>query len=67
MLVKKKDREVLQDDHVLVVDTDLPPGTYTLSVGMYNFSTMARLPVVGPDGEPLGDDRVILDQVIVAP
>jgi hypothetical protein len=62
-----RDREVLQDDHQLVIAGDLPPGTYTLSAGMYDFSTTARLPAVGPDGERLDDDRIFLGQMIIQP
>jgi predicted membrane-bound mannosyltransferase len=62
-----RDREVLQDDHTLLIDTDSPLGMYTLSVGMYDFQTITRLPVIGPDGERLGDDRVSLGQVVIEP
>ncbi|MCP4537064.1 MAG: YfhO family protein [Chloroflexi bacterium] len=38
---------------------DAPPGTYQLAVGMYDH-TVTRLQVIGPDGQRLPDDRVIL-------
>jgi hypothetical protein len=38
---------------------DVPGGTYRLAVGFYD-STLARLPAIGPDGQPLSSDRAIL-------
>ncbi|RLC84960.1 MAG: hypothetical protein DRJ03_12890 [Chloroflexi bacterium] len=38
---------------------DVPEGTYRLAVGLYD-RTVTRLPAIGPDGERLPDDRVIL-------
>jgi hypothetical protein len=59
-------REVLRDEHVLVAESGLPQGVYALSVGMYHYPTMERLPVVGADGERLPEDRVVLQQVQLA-
>jgi hypothetical protein len=58
-----RDREVLGDEHVLVVDARLPGGAYTLFVGMYDQATGVRLPAVEPDGARLPDDRVVLQTV----
>jgi hypothetical protein len=62
-----RDEEVLQDEHTLVTDADLPAATYTLSIGMYDYLTQARLQAVGPDGERLPEDRVVLQEVRVTP
>ena len=59
------DAEVIQDEHVLVTDSDLPTGTYTLFTGMYDFPTGIRLPAVGPTGERLPEDSVLLQDVRV--
>jgi hypothetical protein len=60
-----RDAEVLQDEHTVVTHLDLPAGTYTLSVGMYDFSTGIRLPAIGPTGERLPEDRIVLEDVQV--
>ncbi|MBN1992586.1 MAG: DUF2079 domain-containing protein [Anaerolineae bacterium] len=41
-------RQPILDRHVLNLPPDLPPGVYTLNVGLYNAQTMARLAL--PDG-----------------
>ncbi|HIE38857.1 MAG TPA: hypothetical protein EYP77_07295 [Anaerolineae bacterium] len=44
-------REVVADPHPLDLPSDLPPGTYSLEIGMYVVETGARLAVSGsPDG-----------------
>ncbi|MBZ0309909.1 MAG: hypothetical protein K8I82_27850, partial [Anaerolineae bacterium] len=37
----------------------MPPGTYTLEVGMYDSATQTRLPVLNPEGVSLGDSFLI--------
>jgi hypothetical protein len=59
------DEEVIQDEYVLTTERNLPPGIYTLSVGMYDLRTKARLRAVGPAGERLADDRVVLEAIKV--
>jgi hypothetical protein len=58
-----RDREVLGDEHALVIDTSLPGGVYTLSVGMYDRSTGVRLPATGPTGVRLPEDRIVLQEI----
>ena len=53
--------EVLTDEHTIILPLDLPPGPYTLLVGMYDAQTMQRLPVVG------GGDAVRAGTVDIAP
>jgi hypothetical protein len=60
-----RDREVFQDEHTLVTDARLPDGAYTLSVGMYDYSTGVRLLAVGPTGERLSDGRIVLQDIQV--
>lgn len=57
------DTEVIVDKHMLASDVDLPPGTYTLTVGMYDYGTKERLPAIGPDGERWANDRIVLNQI----
>jgi hypothetical protein len=61
-----RDAEVLRDEHVLVGDVGMPAGTYTLSVGMYDYLSGVRLPAVGPTGERLLEDRIVLREIRVA-
>ncbi len=37
--------EVIEDPHPLTLPSDLPPGAYTLRVGLYHPDTLQRLPV----------------------
>lgn len=60
-----RDAEVLEDEHTLVTDAGLSGGTYTLSVGMYDYLTGGRLPMAGTGGERLSENRVVLQDVRV--
>lgn len=60
-----QDGEVFRDEHTLVTDVSLPDGAYALSTGMYDYATQARLPAIGPDGERLPEDRVVLQDIQV--
>jgi hypothetical protein len=57
------DNEVIRDKYVLVIDQELPPGTYALSVGLYDLTTGVRLPITGPTGERLPEDRIVLKDI----
>ncbi|MGD2144009.1 MAG: glycosyltransferase family 39 protein, partial [Anaerolineae bacterium] len=52
--------EVVPDDHVLKPLEIAPSGTYTLSVGMYDYGTMTRLTAITSDGVRLPADRITL-------
>ncbi|MFQ6057600.1 MAG: glycosyltransferase family 39 protein [Anaerolineae bacterium] len=56
--------EVVQEEYPIVVLPGTPPGRYPLEVGLYLRSTMERLPILGQDGEALGD-RYLLTEVEV--
>ena len=66
-----RDAEVLQDEHILArgggqgTSVGMPEGTYTISVGMYDYLSGARLPAVGYAGERLHEDRVVLQEIQV--
>ena len=51
------------DEHPLLIPESADEGQYSLSVGMYDFGTLVRLPAVGANGERYLDDRIDL-QVI---
>jgi hypothetical protein len=58
--------DVILDPYSLVVPRDIPPGEYSLVVGMYDPATAARLPVVDSALRQLGDQvaiaRISIDQ-----
>jgi len=56
-------REVIEDRHQVPVDELRPDVTYALYVGMYDYETKERLPVIGPDGQSLPHDRIHLQDV----
>jgi len=55
--------EVVSDE-ITISLRDLPPGRYRLALGVYDPQTMDRLAAVGPDGAPVANDRVILDEEV---
>jgi hypothetical protein len=57
--------EVVRDDYVLTL-RDLAPGEYEIELGLYEYPSLARLPVVGADGRGLGDHLILSDGVKVA-
>jgi hypothetical protein len=61
-----RDGEIIQDEHLLITVPTLPADTYTLSAGMYDFTTEVRLPAVSLTGERLPEDRILLQEVQVA-
>jgi len=52
--------EYVVDEYEIPVQADTPPGEYVLEAGMYDLTTMARLPIVDSGGAVLGD-RILLD------
>jgi len=57
--------QILTDRYGVLLPADLPPGHYTLIVGLYHVTTGERLPVA-LDGEPVGD-HLVLGNVEIAP
>ncbi len=57
------DRELI-DRYGIALSPDLPPGRYTLIVGLYHVATGERSPVA-LDGESVGDHLVLFDVDIV--
>jgi hypothetical protein len=55
--------EIVADSYTIPLAPDAPPGRYWLEVGMYNLATGARLPVLGPDGVRVSQDRILLGTV----
>jgi hypothetical protein len=62
--------EVIADEYALVIPDEAPPGAYRLYVGMYHATSFQRLPIRTPGtagtlGDPVADDRLLLQQVTV--
>jgi mannosyltransferase len=55
--------EIIVDKYDIVLEAGAPPGTYALELGMYNPTTMDRLPVQDEEGKNLGD-HVLLSGAI---
>jgi hypothetical protein len=53
--------EYILDEHRLALPADLPAGTYSLLVGLYDPQSGARVPATGPNASP--DGRVTIGQV----
>ena len=47
-------------DAQLVIPADIPPGDYRLIVGVYDYTTGARLPVSDADGKSLCDSLELM-------
>jgi hypothetical protein len=58
--------EIIIDPYEILVSSDVPRGTYTVVVGMYDASTAERLPVFDAGGHFLGD-HVEVSEVSLAP
>jgi len=60
-----REGEVIEDSYEIILGADLAVGRYELSVGMYDFESMERLRVFGPDDARLPDDRIALGWVSI--
>jgi 4-amino-4-deoxy-L-arabinose transferase-like glycosyltransferase len=52
--------EYVVDEYQIQVQTDAPPGQYIIETGMYDLTTMTRLPIVNEKGTVVGD-RILLE------
>jgi hypothetical protein len=57
--------EVVEDSYEILLDGDLAPGEYELSVGMYDAETMERLAVYDTTGKRLPDARITVGSLRV--
>jgi 4-amino-4-deoxy-L-arabinose transferase-like glycosyltransferase len=55
--------EIIDDRLEVPIFAETPPGSYTLSVGLYEWPSITRLPLL-EEGQPV-DDRVILTEIEV--
>jgi len=59
--------EIIVDTHTLVIPPDAPPGDYQLAIGMYDATSLQRLPVEDAAGDPAPEHRLVLAAITIAP
>jgi hypothetical protein len=59
--------EVIADNHVISIETNVPPGSYRLIVGMYDATTMQPLAANDSSGRPIEDGRIFLKPITIYP
>ncbi len=57
--------EIIVDEYDIPIQPDAPPGQYVIEIGMYQLDTGQRLPIIGPEGQVIVDDRVLLEEITV--
>ena len=57
--------ETIEDRYGLLMPLNAPPGEYLIEIGMYDPTTLARVPVYDENGKRVAEDRVILGAVRV--
>ncbi len=58
-------REILTDLHEIPVPADAQPGRYTIEIGLYEETTLVRLPAYDAAGTRLEQDRILLADVTI--
>jgi hypothetical protein len=53
---------IVRDVHTVPIEGDAPLGEWTLAVGLYELSTMTRLPAYDAQGEAWRDRQVMLER-----
>jgi hypothetical protein len=59
-----KPGEVVIDFHELLISASVPPGEYTLQVGLYDEASGVRLKRVDAAGSPLAD-TIVLSKITI--
>ncbi len=54
--------EMIADHYGILIEPETPPGEYRIEVGLYRADSGARLPILGRDGQAMGD-HIILSSV----
>ena len=50
-------QDIISDTHTVILPADIPPGNYTLSIGLYLLSSGQRLPII-PSSPPVTDIKL---------
>jgi hypothetical protein len=56
--------ERIDDAHIVPLPKDLPPGEYTIALGMYYWGTGKRLPAYTRQGDPIPEAAVVLEKKV---
>jgi hypothetical protein len=56
--------DLIEDPQRIEIAPDAAPGRYRLYIGLYDVDTGARLPLLGPDGQPQADFADIAEIVV---
>jgi hypothetical protein len=59
--------EIIEDSYNIQMESDVQPGLYKISIGMYDLETLERLPIYNADGKRMPNDRIILGSLRVEP
>jgi hypothetical protein len=51
--------EIVIDGYALEIPQDAPEGEYRIAVGLYEWQTMQRLPVLDEEGRVIGDQAAL--------
>jgi hypothetical protein len=51
--------ETVEDEHLVLLERAVPPGTYHLAIGVYELETLQRLPITNSEGTPMGDQILL--------
>jgi hypothetical protein len=58
--------EIVEDEHLIPLEMDVPPGDYHVAVGLYQVDTLRRLEATDSAGVSLGD-RILLPVTVEVP
>ncbi len=51
--------EVVEDEHLVAMESDVPPGSYSLAIGLYELDDLSRLGVTDAGGAALADQLLL--------
>jgi len=60
------DMQFIRDQRLVTIPADAPPGTYTLSIGMYDADTQQRVQILDLQNQPIGND-LTLQEIKIQP
>lgn len=56
--------EIIRDDYGIALPGDIEPGPYNMEIGMYEYPSLARLPVLDSKGNAVGDHLNLTEVMI---
>jgi hypothetical protein len=55
---------IVDDQYSIEIPQDVAAGEYRIAIGMYDEGTGERLQLITPEGEPISDNRLFLEDAI---